>query len=338
MNLRAYLLSKKIPAGLLLAGILFVCAPTSAIAQTANLNETLKIWGFSQQPMRNAESLRWKYKSIRIDAEDKKSYLTINGVRVWLGGAITANKNNVFYIARRDIEKSLSPILAPRRIPGEKITQRILIDAGHGGKDPGKENKRLKLAEKSLTLDVARRLGFILRQQGFQVFYTRTKDTFVELDDRSRASKKVDADLFISIHFNAAATASASGIETFVLTPRGMYSTNDPQKKASAGSIAVVEPGHRHDSRNALFGYHIQAALTEKIDAEDRGLRRARFAVLKDLDCPGALVECGFLTNTSEATLISGAAHREKIAQGIADGILKYRDITQRLITPPAKK
>jgi N-acetylmuramoyl-L-alanine amidase len=323
-------LFRLIPALLLLAGFLFT-VPTTLQGQV-NLNETLKRWEFTTDTSRVPGTTRWKNKWSRIEAERNKSYITLNGIKVWLNSPITEG-NGIYYIQRHDFDKTFFPIVAPQPDVSAPVVRRIVIDPGHGGKDPGMQNTRMGLNEKALTLDVARRLKFILEQRGIKVTLTRSTDAFVELDDRSLIAKRVNADLFVSIHFNSAGTAntSANGVETYILTPQGQYSTNDARRVARPAEVNAREIGHGHDRWNALLGYYLQATLVDKLDAEDRGLRRARFTVLKDLPCPGALIECGFLSNPSDATLISSAAYREKIAQGVADGVLQYQGIMQRL-------
>jgi N-acetylmuramoyl-L-alanine amidase len=323
----------------LLAVFLFA-APVPLFPQAAsniNLNATLQQWSFEREPSRSTNPARWKSQWNRIEVERDKSFFTLNGSRVWLGAPVSEN-NGTYLLRRADLDNTLVPLLYPRSTPAAPVARvrHVLLDPGHGGKDTGGRNPRLGIDEKTVSFDVARRVKFILEKQGFQVTLTRTQDTFVELSDRVAMAKKIRADLFVCIHFNTAADASsANGIETYVLTPQGQHSTNDAAShSASAAQVRAREIGHQYGPWNTLLGYQVHTSLTRKLGADDRGLRRARFHVLRDAACPAVLVECGFLSNAAESARISTGAHREKIAQGIADGILRYRQITDQLTAP----
>ncbi|MDR2863332.1 MAG: N-acetylmuramoyl-L-alanine amidase, partial [Puniceicoccales bacterium] len=162
------------------------------------------------------------------------------------------------------------------------------------------------------------------------------QDVEVPIASRAPLAKRYQADLFVSIHFNSASGATANGIETFVLAPQWQYSTNDAKHLAKDAELRAREIGHQNDPWNVLLGYYLHAGLVTKLGAEDRGLRRARFNVLRDAPCPAVLVECGFLNNPAESMRINTPAHREKIAQGIAEGIVRYQQILEH-IAPPLK-
>ena len=204
----------------------------------------------------------------------------------------------------------------------KSAVRRIVLDPGHGGKDTGKINAPYKYNEKAATLDTAARLRLLLEKQGFEVVFTRTKDVFVELDDRPAVAASVKADLFISLHYNAgpAGDTSSGGIETYCLTPAGQKSTNAGKARSTTG----VEPGNRFDNANMALAWGIQRRLLAGTGAEDRGVRRARFAVLRTLSCPGVLIEGGFMSSRKEGAQIADAAYRQKIAEAVAAGIVDY--------------
>lgn len=308
-----------------------VAAPL-AYAQSLNLGDQLVRWGYGRDSVKADGVGRWSLKSFSIQAEKNRGYVELGGVKVYIGYPVTEDGGKL-YIAKRDFDKSLAPILAPSAIAVPRL-RTIMLDAGHGGKDPGNMNKGSGLFEKNLTLDVVRRLKFILESAGYKVLVTRTRDAFIELDDRPAMANRAKADLFVSIHFNGSTSTSAQGIETYCLSPAGQFSTNDPNKKGDTGALA----GNRNDNWNTLLAYYIQKTLVEKLDAEDRGVRRARFKVICDIQCPGVLVECGFLNNPHEAGLIATATHREKLAQGVADAIGLYNARITRLAQKKAPK
>jgi len=206
--------------------------------------------------------------------------------------------------------------------------RRIVIDAGHGGKDSGARNDAYGLKEKELTLDVALRLKRMLLQSGYEVVMTRDSDKYIPLEQRPQYANRSNADLFISIHFNAAGSATASGFESFALTPQ--YQASSKYSKPGRGD-EVAYAGNKQDPWNTLLSYHVQRSLVESIDSVDRGLKRARFLVLKHLDCPGVLVELGFVSHLPTAQQLRTAAFREKLAGSLYQGILAYQARLDRI-------
>jgi N-acetylmuramoyl-L-alanine amidase len=149
-------------------------------------------------------------------------------------------------------------------------------------------SKMYNYAEKSATLDTALRLKIILEKLGFEVFLTRDKDSYVELNDRCDYANKLKADLFISLHFNGGAPKdiTTSGLETYCLTVAGESSTNQSKKTATG----IMLPGNRLDALNVLLAWSVHLRTVNTMGTEDRAVKRARFAVLKSLSCPGILI------------------------------------------------
>ncbi len=315
-----------------LLAALALATPALSRGQNVNLGETLAGWGYGKDAAAAADTGRWTRSQFTVEAEKNRRHLSLGGVRLYIGYPIVED-NSRLYIARRDLDKTVIPVLAPRATPAPPRLKTIVLDAGHGGKDPGKQNFSLGLNEKVVALDVVQRLRFILESRGYRVFVTRNRDSFIELNDRSAFANRQKADLFISVHFNAG-PANVTGVETYCLTPAGQHSTNDA---GSAGDTSE-EFGNRNDPWNVLLGYYVQKTLVDKLDADDRGVRRARFAVLRDIACPGVLIECGFMSNPGEAAKIGTPIYREKLAQGIADAVGLYHNRVTRLVAKPAAK
>lgn len=244
----------------------------------------------------------------------------VNGLRVFLGEAAEVRKGS-FYLTTIDLERFLLPMVRPERNAPRPLRV-IVIDAGHGGNDSGTRSADQKLMEKTFTLDVARRLQRLLAGGDWRVVMTRTDDRYIALPERAEMANAAKADLFISIHFNAVASGNTvRGTETYVLTPRYQRSTSS----AKAGPEDKVEfPGNRHDAWNAVLGLHMHRNLLAKLKSEDRGYKRARFAVLRLVNCPGVLVEAGYLSNASEARRIADAGYRGDIAEALASGVNAY--------------
>ena len=192
----------------------------------------------------------------------------------------------------------------------------IVIDPGHGGFDRGAAGKRI--IEKHYVLAIARRTAEILRKCGYQVILTRNADYLVPLNHRAVIANNQRGDLFVSLHCNSSTDARATGIETYCLTPAGASSTN--QKKI----LNISYPGNLLDGNNFLLAFEMQKALLVRTKSADRGVRRGRFAVLRNLKMPGVLVEMGFISNPAEEYKLSQKACQEQIARGIAVGVINY--------------
>ncbi|MEM6911241.1 MAG: N-acetylmuramoyl-L-alanine amidase [Verrucomicrobiota bacterium] len=177
---------------------------------------------------------------------------------------------------------------------GEAAIRTIVLDAGHGGKDRGAYSANV--FEKHLALDVTFRVDAILRSRGYRVVLTRRRDEYPSLWERVRLANRYSKAVFVSIHFNSARwKPSVQGVETY-------YYGADDRALAAA----------------------IQPKVVSATGAPNRGIKRARFFVLRNSKIPAALVECGFLTNASERKKCMKGYYRQQIAEGIAAGIISY--------------
>ena len=171
----------------------------------------------------------------------------------------------------------------------------VVIDPGHGGFDRGGIPGQL-VPEKMVALDTALRLQKILEGAGLRTVMTRTTDIFVPLPMRTAvASAQRDA-IFVSIHYNASPQSRAHGIETYC-----------------------------EDSAGAPLAARIQRDILTQVSAENRGVKRAEYYVLRNCQIPAVLVECGFLTNPIEATLALSPSYRQRVAEQIAAGVIEQR-------------
>ncbi len=310
--------------------LLLVLATVVSRADEIWLGESMARLGFSNNaPVREGQEERFERNNPRtvVIVERDKESITINGIRIDIERAVRAKAYKVrgqpdvmrLTIERCDYEKVLVPLLwGPPT--GSRRPLRIVLDPGHGGADSGTVNSALNLQEKNLTLDLAKRLAILLQQSGHEVLLTRSTDTAVALTERSKFANQVKADLFLSLHFNAGPTNRAAGTETYWLTPGGQHSTKD---SANTGSTAQL-PGNDYDALNINLAYEIQRALIAGLGSNDRGTRRARWVVLKDLKCPGVLIESAFLSDMTEARIYTQDAARQRLAQIIAAGVAAY--------------
>jgi N-acetylmuramoyl-L-alanine amidase len=262
----------------------------------------------------------WK---ILLTADSRQA--EFNGVQVWLSFPVMVRTGSA-YLARLDVEQTLEPLLSPPRDSSRARLKLVCLDPGHGGKDPGYcvgGNQ-----EKRYTLLLAEEVRRELKRTGFKVIMTRGSDRFRDLGYRPALANRRRADLFLSLHFNASETSrqTVQGAQVFCLTPPGASSTNAGGEGGGGGWF----PGSRSNSRNVLLAYELQKALTGELGAEDRGMRRARFAVLREAWMPAVLIEAGFMSHPVEGKKILTAAYRARMARAIVDGLLAYQRIVER--------
>lgn len=269
-------------------------------------------------------ALNGKYANLTFEIH-KRDFM-LNGIKVHLGWPIAAMRG-ILAISRSDYDKTVRALLTPQQFKPVPTFKHLVIDAGHGGKDPGAQNKALKLQEKNLTLDLAKRLENALSGRGLKITQTRTTDVFIELEARAAKANQLKADYFVSLHFNAAAS-EVSGAESFAFTPLNQPSTG---RVSLHPSDKVVSSANGQDTWNALSAYYIQRELINELKVPDRGVKRARFTVLKDLKCPGTLIEGGFVTHSSEGPNIGSAGYRDRMAKAIAAGLIAYQNSLSKL-------
>ncbi|HCE42620.1 MAG TPA: hypothetical protein DET40_03630 [Lentisphaeria bacterium] len=240
----------------------------------------------------------------------------INGIKVIYMFSPYVNRAGVM-ISEYDFLLILDPIL--RAAVTKHRLGVIVIDPGHGGKDNGAQGRFYR--EKDLVLQMARRLKDILRAKGYIVLLTRDKDTFIELPDRPAKAAALKADLFVVLHCNSAGhgVSGINGVETYCLTPEGAPSSADAKAKSSK-----KEDGNSFNKNNLYLAYCIQRGVLRNTGATDRGVKQARFAVLRDARCPAVLVEAGFLSNLTEERNLATGSYQDKITFGIAEGIIAY--------------
>jgi N-acetylmuramoyl-L-alanine amidase len=241
------------------------------------------------------------------------------------------------------------PPATPR--PRRTTRRKIVIDAGHGGPDNGMTGPMgggPKIYEKHITLQVSRIVADLLRAEGIDVVMTRTRDTLIALSDRGRIANRNKADMFVSIHVNAAPTTwrnaaqAGRGFETYFLAEakteeaRRVEAMENESVKFETGANApkgdplsfiindMAQNEHLRESMD--LAESIQAGLRRIHPGPNRGVKQANFAVLRTSFMPAVLVEIGFGTNPEEAAFMSDPTKQRLIARAIADGALEYLD------------
>ncbi len=222
--------------------------------------------------------------------------------------------------------------------PALKV-RKVVIDAGHGGVDPGAIG-RTGLREKDVNLDIAKRLSVLLKSKGVEVVMTRSIDKFVLLDRRVTIANDSGADLFVSIHSNANRLRTLNGFEVYYVSPQ----VNDAKRASNSATRAILNlenayfANYSQDLKVILWDMIYTANRAESIElarslcrviSNDLGVRvlgikGARFEVLRDVRLPAVLIEAGFLSNYDEERKLKNSFYRQKIAESIVQGIQNY--------------
>ena len=277
--------------------------------------------GLKLSPLERGRKLTLTGSGARAEIENGTREITVNGLRVFLGDPVE-DSGGKLYVSRTDFELCLTPLLRPGLSASpQPALKTIVLDPGHGGKDNG-----TSLKEKVYALDVAQRTKKILDAAGYNVVLTREKDTYVDLSDRSDIANARRAGLFVSIHFNAVPNDSrTSGVEVYTFAPRNQHSTGWTFGRKSDPHLETRDmPVNRFDYWSVVLAQALHRRFVVDLKSFDRGKKIAHWGVLRQLNCPGVLIECGFLTSADEARKISTASHRQKLAVAIAAGIRDY--------------
>jgi N-acetylmuramoyl-L-alanine amidase len=217
---------------------------------------------------------------------------------------------------------------APSALSAPRPIRCIVLDPGHGGQDTGTIGPG-GLAEKNVTLDIARRLRAALQAElpGVEIVLTRDGDRFISLDERTAVANARNADLFVSIHANASQSSNASGIETYVQDPEAL---KEPQNKKRGDQVyASVSFASQISASRSLAGF-VQGSLVRGVSArnpnsaKDRGIKHASFAVLRGAHMPAILAEVSFVSNPEDENLLRTPGFRQRIANSLVAGIRGY--------------
>jgi N-acetylmuramoyl-L-alanine amidase len=235
--------------------------------------------------------------------------------------------------------------LPPQKDWDERAVRRIVIDAGHGGKDPGALGAD-QLREAHVTLAIARQLAQVLEGRGFEVILTRDRDVFLPLGERTDIANRKDADLFLSVHANAAKSRKLAGVETYLLDTRYDKQTARVAARENGTSVKDLSDLHlllaslklgNNERYAARYANLVQSSLIRRLrksysDTTDLGVKRGPFLVLFQADMPAILVEVGFVSNAAEGRRLASRDFALAAAQGIADGVSAYREQQERRI------
>ena len=278
-----------------------------------------KFYGLPAEVVPAGEKMRLEAVSSPLEFVGGSREVMINGARSWLCFPVIEHEGK-YLVSRTDLAKTIEPLLRPQRVPNAGKVETVVLDPGHGGHDKGALSRYG--SEKDFALDVARTLRPLLQAKGLRVIMTREGDYFVPLEVRAQIANAARNSIFVSIHFNATdRDPDATGFEIFSFTPRGAPSTSD---NSVAPSSLSMQAGTTVDAQSVALSACIYHSMIGHIPEFDRGIKRARFAVLRLTRVPAVLVEGGFLTERGESQLIAKKEWRARLAQAIGAGVENY--------------
>lgn len=243
----------------------------------------------------------------------------INNVKYILCFDIVA-KNSLLLISAMDVTKIIEPVMRPGKIKNATAVRTVVLDAGHGGHDSGARGPLG--SEKDVTLDVVLRAKKLLEQNGYNVRLTRMTDVFIPLEKRPALANKYPNAIFVSVHFNKSNRVGGTGIETYALAPRGVPSMDEENLSYSDFK---QYPGHARDSENIALATAMHSSMLRHLRLFDRGIKRARFVVIRDAEIPGVLLEGGFMNHPVDARQIASGEFRDAFARAVLEGVNRYK-------------
>ena len=281
------------------------------------------------------------YRGIKAEVLVGSDLVIVDKERVTLSAPVRVVRSAV--VVPIDFQSKVISRLRQRAIEQKRygITQvrSIIIDAGHGGKDPGAIGRSGEY-EKKVVLDISMRLKKILQDKGIKVRMTRERDEFISLQKRTEIASRSKADLFVSVHANSSPVRSIHGLEVYTSKYLGFKDRNAQQRKTNqrlmfnhlsmkrgASDVAniVSDMLYAHKQAEAkTLAKQLAKKTAKHIRTKNRGEKESRFFVVKNTLIPAILVEVGFLSNPKESKLLQTSTYRQRVARGIAESILDY--------------
>ena len=273
--------------------------------------------------------------TMRLKGEVNSTELSINSIKFMLSYPLVEQDQQLL-VSRMDLTKTIDPVLRPNYIKKPAGVETVVLNPAKGGAEEGAKSKLG--VEKTYTLDVANRARALLESAGFKVVMTRAGDTAVTLKERVRIANGTPNAILINIHFNAGDKA-ATGIETFALAPRGVPSMTVEGPRASDLDSS---PGNVNDPQNIALATALHASAIVKTRMYDRGIKRARFDVLRDVTIPSVMIVGGFLSYEYDERLVATVGYRQQMAESILMAVQNYRKAVvsaqKSTASPPAIK
>lgn len=323
--------TKTLAAAVLGGCLLFFVAPATVRAQEWKLvkiggrdyvsDEDVKNFYRFERYVTSGSDRLFKHPTLIMRWKTGSQSIYINNIVFNLSYPV-AEQNGHGYISTIDLAKLVDPVLRPSYIRKPIKFNTVIIDPGHGDHDTGA--KGVYGWEKNYTLDISLRLKRELEERGFKTRMTRSTDIFLSLGQRVDFANSVSDAIFISIHLNSSGSRTASGIETYALAPQGTSSTD------GSAPWSDFLNGNVRDAENIALATSVHAHVMHELKATDRGIKRARFNVLRGINKPAILFEGGFITNATEGKKIHTEAYRDELAGSIANAVVKFQKAVGR--------
>ena len=284
------------------------------------------------------------YEEIKLEGKNFLAYIKTGYNYAMVNGEVIDLQKKVGYFnGNVQVPSSLkvkaktrrSPVKMPKVLRKKRYIRRVVIDAGHGGKDPGAISKR-GVREKKINLRVAKYLYEQLRKKGYKVYMTRNTDEFISLQGRTDFTKKKNADLFISIHSNAIGKSSIRGLEVYYVSSN--YTDRQARELAKSEKMGDIKNlrnasydvrqkvGKLLNKENRRYTLEFSSTIlktAERMGIKTRSAKGAPFYVLKNNICPAVLVELGYLTNPKEERLLTLPLYQKQLASCLSFAVDK---------------
>lgn len=283
---------------------------------------------------------------VSLARDSSNMQFQVGGRDLYLDGRLSACPSSAEYykgmvVIPDELRRKIDELFAgaPRFDRAFARLKKVVIDPGHGGKDPGASSVH-GLQEKDVVLDIARKLRAGLEREGIEVIMTRSGDTFIPLEKRAEIANRAAADLFVSIHANANRVRSLNGFEVYYISPkasdskRAIESAKEDGLRVDAEALAsqsrdlraiLWDMTYSYDRRESMeLSRMLCKAMRSNSETKVLGVKNANFCVLRGSTMPAVLAEVGFLTNPSEESLIGNDSYRGKLAERIKEGIRYY--------------
>jgi N-acetylmuramoyl-L-alanine amidase len=268
------------------------------------------------KPSASGKAITLQNKIFRIEMTRGERRIRLNGWTFYFSFSVAERYGHTL-VSVFDVRNVLDPIMRPNDRRDPAVLKTVVIDPSGGGKEAG--IKSPFIAEKDLTLDVALRMAEKLKAAGFKVVLTRDSDQFVSSEERSRIAEVVTEEAaFISLR---ASSGSTKGFETSTLPPAGTPATSESD---TGGMDMRLFAGNINDRESLALATVLQSGAVTTLKTTDLGIKRIRFAELRDISMAAAVCRVGYLSHREEAQKLGTPEYREQIAQGLFSGILRY--------------
>jgi N-acetylmuramoyl-L-alanine amidase len=326
--------------------LIYGCAtlPPSTTTSNVPLADLCKKYNIQWQFDNVTQVVLLDYKNSQAKALIGSSVVLIGEQKITLSGPVM-RLNSSIYVPYDFETKVIGPAGAVStgagysgRLANLKV-HTIVLDAGHGGKDPGAKGTSSGVKEKEVALDITQRLKRILEDAGLTIIMTRESDTYPTLPQRTEMASKNEIDLFVSIHANSNPSKRMEGIEVYYAKTKTKKDLDEEQRQKNERRFVKNLDASSNSAVSAIVGdmmYQLKVAESSKLASRivrdvssqvgmpNRGIRQARFFVVRNTLMPAVLIETGFLTNRHEERKLNSSSYRQKLAESIARSILAY--------------